>query len=113
VEKPDLETARQYVASKPIAGTAACSCSRHHGYWRPWKRFAPDIVSACRQAVDKGRSDLDFFRLEKQAFSACPSDSIDYAVMEKTDRGAMLPMAAGWNDLGSWEACGRLGKKTT
>jgi mannose-1-phosphate guanylyltransferase/mannose-6-phosphate isomerase len=74
-------------------------------------RFVPDIVAACREAIDKGRSDLDFFRLDKAAFSACPSDSIDYAVMEKTDSGAMLPMAAGWNDLGSWEALWQVGEK--
>jgi mannose-1-phosphate guanylyltransferase/mannose-6-phosphate isomerase len=73
--------------------------------------FVPDMVAACRRAIADGRSDLDFFRLDQTAFSTCPSDSIDYAIMEKTDRGAMVPMAAGWNDLGSWEALWRVGHK--
>jgi mannose-1-phosphate guanylyltransferase/mannose-6-phosphate isomerase len=73
--------------------------------------FAPEIVAACRRAIEDGRSDLDFFRLNKAAFTACPGDSIDYAVMEKTKNGAMIPMEAGWNDLGSWEALWQVGGK--
>ncbi len=71
----------------------------------------PCLQEACRKAVAQGSKDLDFFRLDKDAFSACPSDSIDYAVMEKTDRGAMIPLSAGWNDLGSWDALWQVGQK--
>ena len=72
---------------------------------------APDILSACRSAIEKARSDLDFYRLNKAAFEACPSDSIDYAVMEKTDSGVMVALDSLWNDLGSWEALWQAGRK--
>jgi mannose-1-phosphate guanylyltransferase/mannose-1-phosphate guanylyltransferase/mannose-6-phosphate isomerase len=62
-------------------------------------------------ALEKSTRDLDFLRLDPEAFAACPSDSIDYAVMEKTGIGAVIPIAAGWNDLGSWEALWQTGKK--
>jgi mannose-1-phosphate guanylyltransferase/mannose-6-phosphate isomerase len=75
------------------------------------KKYAPEMVTACENAMANGREDLDFFRLNPEAFAACPGDSIDYAVMEKTERGAMIPMDAGWNDLGSWEALWQVGKK--
>lgn len=73
--------------------------------------YVPEIVKACENAVLKGKEDLDFFRLDEQSFEACPGDSIDYAVMEKTKNGAMVPMQAGWNDLGSWEALWQVGEK--
>jgi mannose-1-phosphate guanylyltransferase len=75
------------------------------------RNTAPAIVDACRNALDNSRQDLDFLRLEGDAFSASPSDSIDYAVMEKTDIGAVVPLSAGWNDLGSWEALWQTGQK--
>jgi mannose-1-phosphate guanylyltransferase len=68
------------------------------------ERLAPDVVSACRNAVDHDSADLEFLRLEREAFANCPSVAIDVAVMEKTDRGAVLPLAAGWSDVGSWSA---------
>ena len=111
VEKPDLATARRYVASNAYCWNSGMFMFKASQVVKELDRFVPDIVAACREAIDKGRSDLDFFRLDKAAFAACPSDSIDYAVMEKTDSGAMLPMAAGWNDLGSWEALWQVGEK--
>ncbi len=111
VEKPDLATARRYTASKAYCWNSGMFMFKASQVVEELDRFVPAIVAACRQAIDKGRSDLDFFRLDKAAFAACPSDSIDYAVMEKTDSGAMLPMAAGWNDLGSWEALWQVGEK--
>ncbi len=111
VEKPDLATARRYVASKAYCWNSGMFMFKASQVVNELDRLVPDIVAACRQAIHKGRSDLDFFRLEKAAFAACPSDSIDYAVMEKTERGAMLPLAAGWNDLGSWEALWQVGEK--
>jgi mannose-1-phosphate guanylyltransferase/mannose-6-phosphate isomerase len=111
VEKPDLATARRYVASKAYCWNSGMFMFKASQVLKELERFVPDIVAACRQAIDRGKSDLDFFRLDKAAFAVCPSDSIDYAVMEKTDSGAMLPMAAGWNDLGSWEALWKVGEK--
>ncbi len=111
VEKPDLETAEKYVASKGYCWNSGMFMFKASCVLQEMETFVPDIVSACRQAIEDGRTDLDFFRLDRTAFSSCPADSIDYAVMEKTDRGAMLPMAAGWNDLGSWEALYQVGEK--
>ncbi len=111
VEKPDLETAQRYVASKAYCWNSGMFMFKASKALEALETFVPAIVAACRQAIQNGRSDLDFFRLDRSAFSACPSDSIDYAVMEKTDLGAMLPMAAGWNDLGSWEALWQVGQK--
>lgn len=111
VEKPDLETAREYAASKKYCWNSGMFMFSASKAIEELEKFAPDILSACRQAVEKGKTDLDFFRLDKAAFTASPSDSIDYAVMEKTDAGAMVPMEAGWNDLGSWEALWQVGEK--
>ena len=111
VEKPDLETARRYVDSRSYCWNSGMFMFTASQAIAELDAFAPEIVAACRKAVEKGRSDLDFFRLERAAFAACPSDSIDYAVMEKTQKGAMVPMAAGWNDLGSWEALWQVGEK--
>ena len=111
VEKPDLATARRYVASKAYCWNSGMFMFKASQVVNELERFVPDIVAACRQAIDRGKSDLDFFRLDKAAFAVCPSDSIDYAVMEKTDSGVMLPLAAGWNDLGSWEALWQVGEK--
>ena len=111
VEKPDLATAEKYVTSQTYCWNSGMFMFRASTVIEALETFAPDMVAACRQAVAQGNSDLDFFRLDKAAFAACPGDSIDYAVMEKTDRGAMLPMAAGWNDLGSWEALWQVGDK--
>ena len=111
VEKPDLATAKAYVDSKAYCWNSGMFMFRASAALAALERFAPEIVAACREAVCNGRADLDFFRLDKTAFAASPSDSIDYAVMEKTDSGAMVPMAAGWNDLGSWEALWQVGEK--
>jgi len=73
------------------------------------KRWRPDIRAACDNAYSRARVDGDFTRLEKEAFSACPADSIDYAVMEKmggqSDTPAVVvPLAAGWSDVGAWSS---------
>jgi mannose-1-phosphate guanylyltransferase/mannose-6-phosphate isomerase len=74
-------------------------------------RHRPEILQACREAVVAARRDTDFLRLEPEAFAACPSDSIDYAVMEKTDAARVLPIDVGWNDVGSWAAMWEVGTR--
>jgi hypothetical protein len=74
-------------------------------------RFRPDILDATRRAWDKRATDLDFLRLDAEAFASCPSDSIDFAVMEKTDRAAVLPIDIGWSDVGSWTTLWEVGSK--
>jgi mannose-1-phosphate guanylyltransferase/mannose-6-phosphate isomerase len=111
VEKPDAATAAAYVASGAYCWNSGMFMFRAGQVLAEMERLAPEMVAACRQAVAEGCEDLDFTRLGEAAFSACPSDSIDYAVMEKTDRGVMVPLDAGWNDLGSWEALWQVGPK--
>lgn len=111
VEKPDLETARQYLASQRYCWNSGMFMFQAEKVVEELDRWAPEIVHACRQALEKGQQDLDFFRLDPASFEPCPSDSIDYAIMEKTDRGAMIPFQGGWNDLGSWEALWQVGRQ--
>ncbi len=73
-------------------------------YLEELERFAPAMLAACRKALETAQQDLDFIRVDAAAFAACPADSIDYAVMEKTAAAAVIPLAAGWSDVGSWSA---------
>ena len=73
-------------------------------YLEELERLEPDIVTHCRDAIDNGETDLDFIRLAEKPFSQCASKSIDYAVMEHTDKAAVVPADMGWNDVGSWTA---------
>jgi mannose-1-phosphate guanylyltransferase/mannose-6-phosphate isomerase len=68
------------------------------------EQFRPDIKRACVLAMGQGRQDSDFFRVDQSAFNDCPADSIDYAVMEKTDKAVVVPISAGWSDVGAWSA---------
>ncbi|SCY69017.1 mannose-1-phosphate guanylyltransferase/mannose-6-phosphate isomerase [Desulfoluna spongiiphila] len=111
VEKPDLDTAKAYVDSGDYCWNSGMFMFGSREVLGELERFAPEIVTSCREAVAKGAADLDFFRLDSNAFSACPEDSIDYAVMEKTDKGVMIALSAGWNDVGSWDAIWHIGKK--
>ena len=74
-------------------------------------RCAPAMLTCCRQAFDPAQTDMDFVRLDVEAFSACPSDSIDYAVMEKTQDAVVVPLNAGWSDIGSWSALWEIGNR--
>ncbi|MBS3757262.1 MAG: mannose-1-phosphate guanylyltransferase/mannose-6-phosphate isomerase [Desulfobacterales bacterium] len=111
VEKPDLETARGYLASGDYCWNSGMFMFAAGAVMAEMKRFAPEIVNACEAAFQKGRADGDAFRLDEAEFGACPSDSIDYAVMERTGRGVMIPFEAGWDDLGSWAAIWAVGEK--
>jgi mannose-1-phosphate guanylyltransferase/mannose-6-phosphate isomerase len=111
VEKPDLETAAGYLASGAYLWNSGMFLFRAESILEEMRRLAPEMVAACEKSIRQGRRDLDFFRLEAQAFGACPADSIDYAVMEKTQQGVVIPLDAGWSDLGSWEALWSVGAK--
>ncbi len=104
VEKPDQETAQVYVDSGDYywnSGMFLFSASR---YLEELQRFQPDSVEACAKALATEHSDLDFIRLDETVFAACPDDSIDYAVMEKTESARVVPLDAGWSDVGAWSA---------
>ncbi len=104
VEKPDAATARSYLDAGGYYWNSGMFLFRASRYLEELARFRPDIVDAVRAAHAAARYDGDFVRLDKDAFSACPSDSIDYAVMEKTADAMVLPVDIGWNDVGSWSA---------
>lgn len=104
VEKPDLSTARAYLADGDYLWNSGMFLFRASALIRELEKFAPEMLVACRRAVETATSDLDFIRLGKEAFSASPGDSIDYAVMEKTDKAVVVPLSAGWSDVGSWSA---------
>jgi mannose-1-phosphate guanylyltransferase/mannose-6-phosphate isomerase len=103
-EKPDVARAKKFVSSGEYLWNSGMFMFRASRYLDELKRFAPDILSACRSALRGAVRDLDFTRLKQEAFSACRSDSIDYAVMEKTGSAVVIPLDAGWNDIGSWSA---------
>lgn len=111
VEKPDLQRAEEYLSTGDFYWNSGMFLFRASLFLEELQRFRPDIEEACRAAVEKGRTDLNFFRLDEQSFSACPSESIDYAVMEKSDRSAVVPLDAGWSDVGSWSALWELDAK--
>jgi len=104
VEKPDAATAEKYVASGDYFWNSGMFMFRARAFLGELKAHAPAILSACEDAVAAAKRDLDFTRLPTEEFGACPSDSIDYAVMEKTQVAVVVPLDAGWSDVGSWSA---------
>jgi mannose-1-phosphate guanylyltransferase/mannose-6-phosphate isomerase len=104
VEKPDLATASRYVESKEYFWNSGMFLFRATAFLDDLRALAPDIYEACAQAFTAAKHDLDFTRLPAKEFGACRSDSIDYAVMEKTKHGVVVPLEAGWSDVGSWSA---------
>jgi mannose-1-phosphate guanylyltransferase / mannose-6-phosphate isomerase len=104
VEKPDLETAQGYLEAGDYYWNSGTFLFRAADFLAELERLAPDILTAAEAALEKGVSDLDFKRLDGEAFATAPSISIDYAVMEKTHLGAVVPLDAGWSDVGSWSA---------
>ncbi|HKU15258.1 MAG TPA: mannose-1-phosphate guanylyltransferase/mannose-6-phosphate isomerase [Steroidobacteraceae bacterium] len=104
VEKPDLATAQRYVESGEYFWNSGMFMFRAATVLEELRRHAPAIYEACAQAYTVAKRDLDFTRLPAKEFAACPSDSFDYAVMEKTQHGVVVPLDAGWSDVGSWSA---------
>jgi mannose-1-phosphate guanylyltransferase/mannose-6-phosphate isomerase len=102
VEKPDAKTAGSYVASGDYYWNSGMFMFRAGRYIDELRANRADIVSACVQALALAKADLDFVRVDREAFEACPSDSIDYAVMEPTKDAWVVPLDAGWSDVGSW-----------
>jgi mannose-1-phosphate guanylyltransferase/mannose-6-phosphate isomerase len=111
VEKPDLATARKFVERGTFAWNSGMFVFSARRYLGELGRHAPAMLAACRAAWEKAATDLDFVRLDEAAFAACPADSIDYAVMEKTDSAAVVPVDIGWSDVGSWATLWEIGEK--
>lgn len=104
VEKPDLATAQRYVDSGEYFWNSGMFMFRAQRYLEELEKFRPDILAACRQSLNSTERDRNFINVNPDAFAACPDESIDYAVMEKTHDAVMIPLDAGWSDVGSWSA---------
>ena len=113
VEKPDATTAEQYVSSGDYFWNAGIFMMRASVWLKQLEITRPDIIKACKSAFTGAAHDHDFLRIHKDAFKDCPSDSIDYAVMEKLPAGLglVVPLDAGWSDVGAWDALWDLGQK--
>ena len=104
VEKPSTKRAQEYLDSGNYFWNSGMFMFRASVYLDELRRFEPLMVAAVEKAVAQAKSDLDFVRLDRDSFSESPSDSIDYAVMEKTDKAVIVPLDAGWSDVGAWSA---------
>lgn len=111
VEKPDALTAEQYLASGEYYWNSGMFMIKASVYLQALEEFQPEILKACEKALEYGETDLDFVRVDAEAFAECPDNSIDYAIMEKTDAAAVVPLDAGWSDIGSWAALWEIGDK--
>ncbi len=110
VEKPSRETAEDY-CSRGFLWNSGMFMFRAQAYLDEMARLTPAMLEACRKAVAEGRRETDFLFLDEGAFAASPTDTIDYAVMEKTAHAAVVPVDLGWSDIGSWSALWDIGDK--
>lgn len=104
VEKPNAETAQTYLDGKQHFWNSGMFLFKASVYLQELRKYNPSIYTACERAIATTEADLDFIRINKEAFESCPSDSIDYAVMEKTKSACMVALDAGWSDVGSWSS---------
>ena len=111
VEKPDLTTAQSYLDDGNYDWNSGMFLFKASRYLEELASFAPEMLAAVREAHAKATSDLDFVRIDRDAFARVRDDSIDYAVMEKTRRAAVIPVSCGWSDIGSWSALWLTGEK--
>jgi len=104
VEKPDAETAQSYLDDGAYYWNSGMFMFAADTYLAELKAHRPDIYAACEAAFAERSQDADFLRVGKDAFTACPDDSVDYAVMEKTTKAVVVPLSAGWSDVGAWSS---------
>ncbi len=104
VEKPDLDTAKQFLSSGNFFWNSGMFVFKASVFLTELKRLRPDIYAAAEQSWLQSTNDMDFCRLDEAAFSDCPSESIDYAVMEHTQAAAVVTVDIGWSDIGSWSS---------
>ena len=104
VEKPDFITAQKYVDSGKYFWNSGMFMFKASVYLDELEKYEPEILSTCKKSCQNEYRDLDFIRLNKEEFLSCPSQSIDYAVMERTNNAVMVTLDAAWNDVGSWSA---------
>lgn len=111
VEKPDQETAQHYVDSGEYFWNSGMFMFRASLLLKEMAKYQPEILATCKAAFTEASDDMDFVRLNRDRFAESPIDSIDYAIMEKTDQAVVVPLDAAWSDVGSWAALWAIGKK--
>lgn len=111
VEKPNVQTAQEYLATGAYLWNSGIFVLTPTTWLKELEAFRPDILEACKQAMQANKTDGSFLRVQKEAFSACPSDSIDYAVMEKTNKAVVVPLDVDWSDVGAWSSIWDIGSK--
>ncbi|MBW5413085.1 mannose-1-phosphate guanylyltransferase/mannose-6-phosphate isomerase [Pseudomonas sp. MAG002Y] len=104
IEKPDQSNAERYISEGNYLWNSGMFMFKASRYLEELKHFRPDIYRSCKEAFNQRSTDHDFIRVSKSAFAACPEDSVDYAVMERTEASYVIPLNAGWSDVGSWSA---------
>jgi mannose-1-phosphate guanylyltransferase / mannose-6-phosphate isomerase len=111
IEKPDFKTAKYYVDNGNYLWNSGMFIFKACKLIDELNEFSPEIISSVKNAINKAKYDLDFIRLDKESFEESPSDSIDYALMEKSNNVVVVPLDANWNDVGSWSVLYDVGKK--
>jgi len=111
IEKPQAAEAERYIAAGDYFWNSGIFLFPAALYLSELERLRPDMLAACKTALKQAKADADFIRLDKAAFTECPGDSIDYAVMEHTSQAAIVPVGMGWSDLGSWDALWEMSAK--
>ena len=111
VEKPDKSTAINYIESGNYLWNSGMFMFKSSVYIQELEKFQPEMIKCCQQSLELANKDCDFIRLDKESFIASPADSIDYAVMEKTEHAIVIPLDANWSDVGSWDALWEIGDK--
>ncbi len=109
VEKPDKSTAESYIEQGSYYWNSGMFMFKASTYLDALERLAPTMFEACHNAYSKSQKDMDFVRIDEASFENCPSDSIDYAIMEKVDNAVVIPVDIGWSDVGSWAALHDIG----
>ena len=111
IEKPNKETASEFIKDKRYTWNSGMFLFKAKTFLNEIEKSHPDIINHCKKALKKSVKDLDFLRIDAKEFTACPNLSIDIAVMEKTTKGTVLPLNAGWSDIGSWDSVWKISKK--
>jgi mannose-1-phosphate guanylyltransferase len=111
VEKPTMDLAEKYIASGDYFWNSGMFLIRASVYLKELQKHSPDIYKSCKESIVCVTADHDFIRIDASVFEKCPSDSIDYAVMEKTNDAVVVPMDAGWSDIGSWSSLWDISEK--
>lgn len=111
IEKPSIEEAKKYIKTSNYYWNSGMFLLKASSFLEELAKYRSDIYEVCVESMVNIKTDLDFIRIDEESFKACPSESIDYAVMEKTSDAVVVPLDAGWNDVGSWSSLWDISKK--